>query len=124
MIINDLEELRKIQKKAERERFEVLLLQHIYYAGLPEPVRQHRFHETRKWLFDLAWPAIFLAVEVEGGAFSGGRHVRGKGFEEDCLKYNEAVLLGWRLLRFTTGQVEQGTALQVIRRFFKEVKQE
>jgi hypothetical protein len=52
-----------------------------------------------------------LAVEVEGGSWIHGRHVRGRGFEADCEKYNQAVLLGWRVLRFTAAMVEAGTAL-------------
>lgn len=68
----------------------------------PEPVRQFQFTPPRKWKFDLAWPAYRIAVELEGGVYSGGRHTRGSGFEKDCEKYNVATLQGWRLLRFTT----------------------
>lgn len=63
-------------------------------------VEEHRFHGTRRWRFDFAWVAQRLAVEVEGGAFSGGRHTRGLGFVADCHKYNAAVLAGWRVLRY------------------------
>ena len=59
----------------------------------------------RRWRSDIAIPAEWLLVEVEGGTWSGGRHTRGKGYENDCEKYNTAVLLGWRVLRFTSGQV-------------------
>ena len=44
--------------------------------------------------------------ELEGGSWSGGRHTRGKGFEEDCMKYNLAVQLNWRILRYTTGLLD------------------
>jgi len=67
--------------------------------------REFKFHPTRNWKFDFAWPSK-VAVEVEGGAFSGGRHTRGAGFTEDCEKYNRAVLLGWKLLRFTPQMLE------------------
>jgi very-short-patch-repair endonuclease len=83
---------------------------------VPEPVREYRFHPKRKWRFDFAWPARLVAVEVEGGTFSGGRHSRGKGFEADCEKYAEAAILGWRVLRVTTAMVNDGRALDLIER--------
>lgn len=63
----------------------------------PEP--EYRFHDMRKWRFDFAWPAQRVAVEIEGGIWSKGRHVRGAGFIADCEKYNEAARLGWYVLR-------------------------
>lgn len=80
--------------------------------GLPQPEREVRFHPTRKWRFDLAYPAVKLAIECEGGTWVSGRHSRGKSFEADCVKYAEAVLLGWRILRATTDQVKNGTAAE------------
>ena len=55
-----------------------------------------------------------LAVEIDGGTWVSGRHTRGAGFERDCEKLNTAVLLGWRVLRFTTGMVLDGRALETI----------
>ena len=89
---------------------------------LPEPVRGHRFHLGRKWEFDFAWPDKMIAVELEGGTWSGGRHVRGKGYENDCRKYNAAVELGWRLFRYTTKMVEDGDAVFQIERILNEVR--
>lgn len=90
------------------------LLFQVRAIGLPEPVREHRFHATRKWRFDLAWPALKLAVEVEGGTYSGGRHTRGKGFESDCEKYGEAMLLGWNVYRCTGPMIKKGHAIRTI----------
>jgi hypothetical protein len=52
----------------------------IAAAGLPAPVREHRFAPPRRWRFEYAWPAHRLALEVEGGTWTGGRHVRGRGY--------------------------------------------
>ena len=92
---------------------ETLLIQ-IKLSGLPEPQREYGFHRKRKWRFDLAWPDLMIAVEVEGGIWSGGRHVRGEGYEQDCEKYNEAQLAGWMVLRFTPGMIKRGKAGGVI----------
>lgn len=83
-------------------------------SGLPEPQREFLFHKKRKWRFDLAWPDLLIAVEVEGGIWTGGRHVRGEGYEADCEKYNEAQLAGWMVLRFTPGMIKRGKAWPVI----------
>ncbi len=40
-----------------------------------------------------------VIFEVEGGIWSKGRHIRPKGFMEDCKKYNQATALGWKLYR-------------------------
>jgi len=97
---------------------ERLLLLHLRAAGLPEPQTEYRFAPPRRWRFDFAWPAAMLAVEVEGGSWIYGRHVRGRGFEADCEKYNAAVLLGWRILRFTPAMIESGLALSAVKAAF------
>ncbi len=78
--------------------------------------REYRFHPKRKWRVDFAWPEAMLALEVEGGSWNGGRHTRGKGFIADCEKYNEAALMGWRVLRVTGQHIADGTAVDWVRR--------
>ena len=69
-------------------------------TGLPLPKPEYRFH-TRLWKFDFCWPDnIMIAVEMEGGVYSGGRHTRGSGYKKDIEKYNEATRLGYRVYRF------------------------
>ena len=94
---------------------ELRLLVLIRASGFEEPVTEHPFakHLGRRWRFDFAWPALMLAVEVDGGAWvpGGGRHTRGAGFAADHDKFNRAALLGWRVLRFTARHLEDGSAL-------------
>ena len=80
---------------------------------------EYKFHPTRRWRFDFCWPQdeIMLAVEVEGGIWTNGRHTRGSGFEKDCEKYNEASLLGYTVIRVTGGHIENGMALNWIERY-------
>ena len=126
--------------------------------GFPPFEREYRFHPTRRWRFDFAWPygstpAIWvvdrsadidierlvnarpgsiimtndvdgikqlgshIAVEIEGGIWVKGAHTRGKHFESDCEKYNEAQKLGWQVYRFTPDMVNDGRAVA----FMKEV---
>lgn len=77
-----------------------------------------RFHPTRKWRIDLAHVERKLAVEIEGFGKRGtpGRHQMAKGFTEDCEKYAELAIAGWRLIRCTGRQVRQGVAAEWIQR--------
>ena len=89
---------------------ETLFAWHIKGLGCPEPIREFRFHPKRRWKFDFCWPSVMVAVEVEGGTWTKGRHTSGKGFQNDCEKYAEALLLGWRVLRVTGDHVRNGKA--------------
>lgn len=80
---------------------------------------QHDFRHGRQWRFDFAYPGLMIALEVEGGTHAAGRHTRGEGFEEDCEKYAEALLLGWRVLRVPAAMVDDGRALDYLERLLK-----
>lgn len=81
---------------------------------IPAPVREHKFHPTRKWRFDWAYPAMRIAVEVQGGIFTQGRHVRGAALLREYEKINAAALAGWRILFVTPQQVQNGEATKLI----------
>jgi len=76
--------------------------------------QEWKFHPTRRWRFDFALPDKMLAIEVEGGIYSYGRHNRPQGYIQDMEKYNEASQLGWKVLRFTPQQVKSGDAINEI----------
>ena len=78
--------------------------------------REYRFAPPRRWRFDFAFVDKQLAVEIEGGVWSRGRHVRGTGYAKDCEKYSEAAILGWRIMRFVPEMVMSGYALEATKR--------
>lgn len=90
--------------------------------GLPLPHPEFVFAHPRKWRFDYAWCDLrdpskpMLALEVEGGVWTRGRHTRGAGFLKDCEKYNEAACRGWRLIRVTPKQLCTLETVALIRR--------
>lgn len=43
-----------------------------------------------------------IAVEIQGGVWSGGGHVRGKGYQNDCEKHNAGVMAGWKVFLLPT----------------------
>jgi hypothetical protein len=91
----------------------------IKLSELPVPVREYRFHKKRRWKSDFAWPDFNFICEVEGGIFVNGRHSRGLGFMNDCEKYNEALILGWKVLRVCSKHIKSGEAINWIERSLK-----
>jgi hypothetical protein len=93
-------------------------------AGFDKPLREHRFCPIRRWRCDYFWPYAVntasgfrhdVALEVEGGIWTGGRHTRGAGFLKDCEKYNTMANLGIRLIRLTPAQVRKGELTKWLR---------
>lgn len=76
---------------------------------------QYRWNPARRFKADFrvgeGWEGWL--VEVEGGAWNGG-HRRGVEANKDCERHNDAMLLGFRTLRFTPYMVETGEAIGVI----------
>lgn len=86
---------------------------HLRERGL-RPEVEYRFHPTRLWRFDFALLPEKVAAEVEGGIWRNGAHSRGRGFSEDCEKYNSAAVLGWVVLRFTPEMVQSLQAVRLV----------
>ena len=97
---------------------EDLLAQQMQFVGLPTPEREYRFAPPRRYRADFAYPEQKILIEVEGGTWTGGRHSRGQGFENDCLKYNLAVEFGWRVMRFTGDMIKSGLAIRTIEQVY------
>jgi len=97
---------------------EELLAQQLKAYGV-EFNRQYVFHPGRKWRFDFQLPLRYIAIEVEGGLFVKGRHSRGKSYEADLRKYNQATINGYRLLRYSTDMVKSGEAIKQIMEFIE-----
>ena len=103
---------------------ETLLAVQLEQAGIPFE-REYRFDLERKFRADFAvefWELDggvpcdrSLLIEVEGGAWVNGRHSRGAGMEADCEKSALAAIRGYRVMRVTPAQVNDGRALAWIK---------
>ena len=80
-----------------------------------ECVKEYRFHPTRKWRFDYAIPEHKIALEVEGGVWTRGRHTSPKGFLNDIEKYNAATLMGWRVFRTTPDDLYKSATINLVK---------
>ena len=63
-------------------------------------ILEYKFHDTRKWRIDIFIPDLKVAIELDGGVYTHGRHTRPKGFLADIEKYNKISILGLKLLRY------------------------
>jgi very-short-patch-repair endonuclease len=89
--------LNREKARARREEF----FAQLRYARIPLPEFEYRFHPTRAFRWDYAWDSQRLAIEVDGGIYTGGKHGRGAGIEKDHEKANWGATLGWRVIRTT-----------------------
>lgn len=85
---------------------------------------EYKFHPERRWRFDHAYVSLKVAVEYEGGIWTGGRHTRGIGYKKDCEKYNAAVKLGWRVLRYTVSHELQEVLADLVEIDYRLLKVE
>jgi very-short-patch-repair endonuclease len=78
------------------------------YPDAPPYVTEFVFASPRRWRFDVAWPTLRVAVELDGGVYQhgGGRH----GQDGDRHKLNRAALDGWCVLRFSTAMLRDDPA--------------
>lgn len=104
----------KQAKKTKKEYpvFEALLKQE-FGPFVPE----YKFHSERMWRFDYSYPDQKVAIEVEGlvRPWQKSRHTTNNGYKDDCEKYNNAIVLGWRVLRFTQDMILKKETFEILR---------
>ena len=82
--------------------------------------KEFRFHPVRRWRLDFFLPEHRIGLECEGGTWIAGRHTRGKGYEADLRKYNEAMRMGIRIFRFSTNMITRGEAKCFLKELFND----
>lgn len=113
------------ERPSQRRKLENLLWHRMADAGLPEPVKEYRFAESigRQFRSD-GFLAPDLLIEVDGGVWmpGGGGHSHPMHLETQHHRDNLAVILGFRVLRFTEKMIRDGTAVDHIRRALEPVE--
>lgn len=88
-----------MSRRYKKSQLERQFFTQLIARALPAPHQEYKFHPTRRWRFDFAWPDEMIAVEVQGGVWNAGAHGRGSGITRNFEKYNAAAVLGWRILQ-------------------------
>jgi len=86
-------------KEAFARKFETIWKQ----LGGPALSKEAKVCMDRGWRNDYLYEPKRIIIELDGGVWNGGRHVRPQGFIDDCVKLNEATMLGYKVLRIPTG---------------------
>jgi hypothetical protein len=89
---------------------ETRVLRLLVAAGLPIPRQQFRVRLRGRRYFDLAWPELKLAVEIDSVRY----HDDVTAFVTDRIKGNEAILLGWTLVRVADVMTDQEILDQIV----------
>lgn len=97
------------------------LADQLSYAGIAF-IRQYKPYPTRRFKVDFYIPEARLIVEVDGGIHGyKPSHTSMSGILRDMTKTNLATLNGYRILRVTSTQAEDGEALTLIETVMKGV---
>lgn len=87
-----------------------------------ECVKEFKFHPVRKWRFDFAIPEYKIAIEIDGGVWTYGRHNRSSGYVADMEKFNAAASLGWVVLKFTPEEQYKSSTFKLISQTIETIK--
>jgi len=92
--------------------------------GMEGIVEEYKFHPTRKWRIDFAFPDIKLAIEQDGGVWAQkygakSRHFYGKGAIADMEKMNALAEDGWRVLKYQPNHID----FNQIKRIYDKLKE-
>lgn len=112
-------------RQSERLRLEDMLWRRIDDAVLPIPIKQFYWaRPERQFRSDFAYVAERLLLEVDGGIWmpGGGGHSHPMHLETQHHRDNLAVILGYRLLRFTEKMIRDGTAVDHIKRALQSIE--
>jgi hypothetical protein len=111
-----VESLRAAARKMMAEQRNSLFRALCKREGLPAPVEEYAFAKPeRAWRFDFCWVEQRVALEVEGGVWTQGRHSRGTGMIEDMAKYNRGAAMGWRIFRVVPQQLDTLATVHMMR---------
>lgn len=70
-------------------------------------IYEYKYNTSRKFKFDYANLPMKIAIEMEGGIYTGTGHAKTGTYLKDMDKYNDAQLKGWIVLRYSWSQINK-----------------
>lgn len=106
-------------KKANEDEADREFLFQCRALKLPPAAVQWRFSQSahpntasRKWRCDVVFLDFKVMVEIDGGIWIKGAHSHPLDILRNMRKQNDAMLLGYHVLRFTPEEVTDGSAIK------------
>ncbi len=86
------------------KRYRAPMIKHLAKYGL---VEEWQFAHGRLWRLDFGCPRYKVALEVQGGLYISGGHVRGDGFQRDREKVLAAQMHGILVAECSPKHIEE-----------------
>lgn len=80
--------------------------------------------EGRRFRFDFYCVEASVLIEIQGGAFTGGRHTRGVGMSSDCEKSRLAQMQGYKCFAYTGQQITKANLTALVAYCITEAKKQ
>lgn len=87
-----------------------------FRTGFRFPKSAEPDNKRKVWIADFCSVEFMLMVEIDGGIWSGDGHGHAIGITRDIRKNNDAILLGYQVLRFSTSWVKPKHAIEFLQR--------
>ena len=97
---------RKPKPKASKQQNVDLIAMYLQAENI-QVEREYKFLPNRRFKFDIVIKDKPIAIEYEGGIYTGGSHIRPVRYSSDCEKYRLAVFAGWKVLRYTVADIQR-----------------
>lgn len=91
----------------EKNTIELYLKQLVQSGIIKEYQTEFKFDDKRKFRFDWYIPELRLAIEYEGIISEKSRHTTIAGYTKDLVKYNLALISGFKVLRYNALNYKQ-----------------
>ena len=83
-------------------------------------LKEYKFATNRRFRFDYYHPTG-VAIELEGGVWSRGRHTRPTGFLNDMEKYNLAASMGILVFRVPSHDISTKWLTPIIQTIYERI---
>jgi hypothetical protein len=93
-----------------------IVLAYFKSCGLPPPIIEYTFYPGRRHKSDFAWPTEKVALEVQGGVYTGQAHGSITGILKGIEKDNLYSMAGWLQLKCLPNTLLKQDTVNMIQR--------